>query len=281
MSCFILLTKKSWSQQNNLGDTLAEVFQEFIKIPPRILSYAPPVFDVQQSFQQTAPNPYNTNNMPPVQNPMGTGGYPPNNNPYGTSLPPPPITGQNQFQPPQQQRPSPQDTRIPIPQMPAEFDEVNRLSEEEMKNLIDDNQSFKFDEFFENLQYVKNLNSLYKDLREANLQIAKSSIEKEQQTNKKKQSLLEKQQKLQLLQAEASKKASIQSEISNRYRPENLLVILNQKIDEVEKESDAIGEQFLNQGGDVKQFMDSFLAKRALFHLRQEKKDRFKETYCN
>jgi soluble cytochrome b562 len=119
--------------------------------------------------------------MPPP--PTGTTNLYPSQGPYstGTTLPPPPIS------PPvtqQQQLPQPnysqqqQDSRIPIPPIPNDFEEINNLSEEQLKDLLDDKVSFKFDEFFDNLQYVKTINNLYKELRNANLNIAKSSIEK-------------------------------------------------------------------------------------------------------
>ncbi|KAL0481846.1 vacuolar protein sorting protein 37A [Acrasis kona] len=261
---------RNWSQQMNLADMLSEIFQEFIKIPPRITSYAPPTFDVQQTLNQQSPYPQY---MPPP--PTQTNGYQPPPNPYLTQTPSP-VPASSTPSPP----PVKVDTRIPIPPIPNTFEEVDRLTDDEIKDMLNDANQHKFNEFFDNLTYVKNLKKIHKDLRDANMAIAMGNINKEEQVAKKKQPLIVKQQTLQTVQDEYNKKAVVQNEIATRYSPQNLLSMLNRKIDEVDKESEDIGERFLDQKGDVKTFMDEFVAKKSLYYLRREKKDRFKETYC-
>merc|ERR1719318_1545671 len=64
---------------------------------------------------------------------------------------------------------------------------------------------------------------------------------------------------------------------SGQVRPDTLLALLEAANQEAEEESETLMEAFLQDGGSVEQFLESYQEKRKVAHLRRIKVDKMKE----
>jgi len=68
-------------------------------------------------------------------------------------------------------------------------------------------------------------------------------------------------------------KAQRQQEVMKQFSTASLIESLTTAAADAECASDAIANQFLTSGMDVKQFLQDFMDKRKLYHLRSAKKE--------
>jgi hypothetical protein len=265
-----------WHVNDNLGDALQVVFQDFLSYPPRILSYAvpntrntpspqdatpqlPPTYPPQQSSPQSQ---YGNTQPPTYNTPTPTPNYP------RANTTPPPIQ-------PQQS----QDSRVVLPPIPMSFPEIDEAGQNPqiIKGLIE--SEWRFKEWFDTLGYVQTCQQIFDDLRAKNMEIAKDNIKRNKELEDRSAEWKNLTEELQQLKSRVSEKQLKQKEVNERYQPQNVLKVLNQKIEDIEEETDEMGDKFVRSGGDFEQFQKDYLEKRALYHLRLEKKTRFTATY--
>lgn len=277
------LTVGRWSSNSSLADVLAVVFGEFKQHPPKIVSYAPP-----------PPMPHNPQPPAPITTTTGTGTS------SATS-----STQQQQQQPqPYTQGPSPSPAPAPsssdgdrtspnsrphmqVPTVPSAFPEVDQLTQKQVEELLSDGTAggTEWKRFFEGLEFVKNLESLYTSFKDENQSIATSNMSKDQELVAMYNRNKELNKELGELKSTLDEKVRDREAINQRYSPMQLLQLLKRKIDEAEEESDAVAERFMRDGGDtngttsIDHFIDAFLEKRSLMHMRLAKKDRFEKVY--
>ena len=285
---------RSWTPQSSLGDVLSLVFRDFIQTPPTIVSAEMPKNHITKSSgniplggstpSTTSPITVGTLNGTPTQPPY-TGSTQP---PYPVNTPsmppsgvfPTPTVGNTFNQPPPQQ---PENTRVPLPTVPSAFPEIALLDSTDAVQQLLDNPTL-LEQFIDNLSFTKEAKTIYHDLRNANLDIAKKNVEKDDKLTKLKEKIDQDKTTVDQLINQVQILQAKQQELSQKYAPPNLLVMLNDKIDEIDNESEDVGEAYLNAGvldaQQTKEFTDKYLEKRALYYLRKQKRDRFKETYC-
>lgn len=144
--------------------------------------------------------------------------------------------------------------------------------------------SDEWHEFFKNLEFVKNLETVQQSLIEKNKAMANENIAKSEQLTEMYNMNKELNTKLhEELRKKTEELTRMKSEIEQRYSPMALLKLLREKIREAEDESDELAAEFLQNGGDasVDEFLKTFMEKRALMHLRLAKKDRFEKRYIH
>lgn len=270
---------RMWHANDHLGDALLTVFQDFINNPPRIISYAvqntrntPSPMDAHQStpspptYQQTTPPPQSF--VQPTY-PSSASSLPPQYQQQATN-----NTSPQTFQQPQQS------LQLHVPPIPDIFPEIEELAlrnPQQIQSLLDSEWQFK--EWFDKLSYVTTVQQLFDDLRKANMDIARENIKRNKDLEERSNEWKKLTEELQELKVSVQDKQLKQKEVNERYQPQNVLKVLNQKIDEVEEESEDLGQQFAIGGGDFEEFQRKYMEKRTLFHLRQEKKIRFAATY--
>ncbi|EFC36596.1 predicted protein [Naegleria gruberi] len=289
---------RQWTQQSSLGDVLTIVFRDFINTPPNYISdelpknhitkttanigmITPPIGSTPPpGLNQTSPLMFN---QPPInQPPMTSSTYPPNNTiPSMTN----PMTNSMTSTVPTNTQPTFQDSScmIPLPNIPTNFSEISLLEGvDAVQKLLDSEELFK--QFIENLSFTREAKNIYQDLRNANMDIAKRSVEKDEQINNTlKEQITQKKAEVDRLLDQVQFLQNKQQQLSQRYAPTQLLIMLNEKIDEVDNESEQVGDLFLDsptaEPHQVKEFIDKYLEKRTLYYLRRQKRDRFKDTY--
>lgn len=244
---------RRWTPQDHLGEVLFQVFQEISNNPPRIINY------VMQ--------PVRTGPSPPLNQPI------PSTQPYPqqTSLyPSPTLSSVPQSQP---------IVHVSLPPIPDVFPEVDEIAKNpaQLKQLVDSEWEFK--KWFDQLAYVKSTRKIYEDLREKNIEMAKAHIERNKALEAKSTEFENLKEEMRQLRVRIQEKSLKQKQINDRYQPLQVLQILNQKIDELETETENMAIDFSSKSVDWDNFCKDYMSKRSLYHLRKEKKQRFTATY--
>ncbi|KAL9644449.1 hypothetical protein ABK040_016576 [Willaertia magna] len=261
---------RQWNSNSNLGEVLFLVFKDFINIPPSIISLEElpknHITKISTGLGMIGNNNNTTTTVSPTT--MNT-----NNNNMGSGGVTNGVTGGSNTT-----------STMVIPSVPLGFTEISEITDISMiQSLLDNNELFET--FIEDLNFVKGLKNIYNDLRNANLDVAKKNVEKDKNLTNLKEELNVKKVQNESLVQNVQQLQQRQVQLSQRYAPNQLLYLLNEKIDEIDHESEVLGEQFLDQLQSVnsqqtKEFTDNYLEKRSLYYLRKQKRDRFKETYC-
>lgn len=280
---------RMWHPNDHLGEALFQVFQDFLNFPPRIISYAV----VNPTSNRTTPQPQQPQQQQP---PMYQ--QPP---PTYAMLPQQQQQQQPMYQPPQaspsppvssassssaamnnnrlSQMDSPMMGRVTIPSQPTTFPEIEKLSNNpsEITQLLESEYQYK--QWLEQLEYIKTAKQLFDELRTKNMDKAKDNIKRNKELEERTAEYNKLKEEVQQLKLSVQEKTLKQKEINERYQPQNVLKVLNQKIEQIETETEQMGDNFALNGGNWDEFMKEYMEKRSLYHLRQEKKMRFKSTY--
>ncbi|KAG2378260.1 hypothetical protein C9374_008403 [Naegleria lovaniensis] len=276
---------RQWTPQSSLGDVLSLVFRDFITNPPIIVSLDewPKNHITKATSGLTGGTPSNSITPPPSSvvytqpQTFGTNTIPTTNPVIPPSMSTPPISS---VQSPVQDS----SYTIHLPPVPTSFPEISLLEGSEAIQKLLDNQE-AFEQFVENLAFTRESKNIYQDLRNANMEIAKRNVLKDEQLNITKESINQKKVEVDKILEQVQMLQTKQQQLSQRYAPPQLLVLLNEKIDQSDTESEELGEAFLNSREvtdpqQIKQFIDTYIEKRSLYYLRKQKRDRFRDTYC-
>ncbi|KAF0974797.1 hypothetical protein FDP41_006271 [Naegleria fowleri] len=277
---------RQWTPQSSLGDVLSLVFRDFITNPPIIVSldewpknHITKVTSNNGTPSITPPPPSSSSPSVGVYHQPQTFGT--NTIPTTNAIPPslsnPPISS---VQTPIQDS----SCSIRLPPVPTSFPEISLLEGTEAIQKLLDNQE-AFEQFVENLAFTRESKNIYQDLRNANMEIAKRNVSKDEQLNITKESIDQKKVEVDKILEQVQMLQAKQQQLSQRYAPPQLLVLLNEKIEQSDAESEELGEAFLNSrevadSQQIKQFIDKYIEKRSLYYLRKQKRDRFRDTYC-
>jgi len=245
-----------WNQQSSLAGTTSEIVQSFVREPPRILSLQqrpealsfPSPAQPYTASSAAAPSPasssFSTTSGP------GSGGKPAS---QGSGLPPSIGTP---------------------PPLPTSFSEVQALSLGEVESILRSEE--EFDYFFESLQPVKALRSLRDQHRDHNEQIAKDNLSKEKELRELVNEVTQLQNQLTERRRALEALKQRQEEISQRHTS-YLPLRLKEAADRAEAESEALYTDFLDERIAAQDFVQFFLAKRRLYHLRLAKHEAMKK----
>jgi hypothetical protein len=249
---------RRWAPHDQLGEVLSQVFQEISNNPPRIINY------VMQPIRNGPSPPSNQGPSPPLNQPT-------THIPQQTSLYPSPALSSV---------PQPQPiAHVSLPPIPDVFPEVDEIAKNpaQLKQLVE--LEWEFKKWFDHLAYVKSTRKIYEDLREKNTEMAKAHIERNKALEAKSTEFENLKEEMKQLRVRIQEKSLKQKQINDRYQPLQVLQILNQKIDELETETENMVIDFSSKSVDWDNFCKDYMSKRSLYHLRKEKKQRFTATY--
>ena len=151
----------------------------------------------------------------------------------------------------------------PLPPLTCRLDELKQISDNPQK----------FNEFLEQLDWVKTVNGIVEDTRNANAQYAQTNLSIGEELEKSQNEINDMKARLNLVKAEYEKKAAKQQEILQQYTPRMLLDRLNIATSKAEYESDELSDSYLaSSGTSIDDFLQQYMAKRTLYYLRKSKK---------
>ena len=160
-----------------------------------------------------------------------------------------------------------------MPQIPTNFDEyLDNMSKEDMQQLLDDELDFLA--FASTLPAYKKLQEIGSSVLDENVETAQANLKEEvrvkqlhDEVTKLQSSLQTKLTAFEALEAQQNKLCA---------PPDKKLVIkqLQKAKKQAMDESEAYADQWVEQGGDVEEFVETFMEKRLLHHVRAAKVER-------
>jgi len=234
----------SWNTHSNLGLAVQEAYTEFAANPPSPIATPPP-----QPHQPHQPH------------------------------------QQAQSQPPQPGPPAvqeePEESHIPLPEIPSHFPELDKLSLEELEALNTSEEGLQ--DIIDRQTSTQSMNALRSELCQGIQDLAGKALAKEkdiQDWEMKTQILLvDFQEQLATLEnLEARKQA-----ITQRYSCQNLAAALDKGIAEADEAAEVMLESYFESEEKADKFQKDFYSKyveaRTLIHTRMAKKERLKDLY--
>jgi len=161
------------------------------------------------------------------------------------------------------------------PDYPAALGLLQHMNTDQLKEMLNDDT--KFDDFIKDMPQMKNLYAEKEMLMASNKSLAEYNLSQEPIITEGKQVLVEKYQKAAELAEQVKKIKTELDTQTGKVSPDTMLALLEAANQEAEEESETIADEFLNNGGDVEDFIDNFREKRKLTHLRRIKIDKMRE----
>jgi len=155
---------------------------------------------------------------------------------------------------------------------------IQVMSKDELDDLLNNDE--KFDDYIRSLQQIKQLYSEKEELMASNKSLAEYNISQEPDIRSKREILAEKHREaIAVVEGLKKTRADLESK-AGVYKPDELYSLLQVSSTEVEQESDKLADEFLegdSSESNVDAFLEKFLEKRRLYHMRHVKVNKIKE----
>ncbi|XP_011304085.1 vacuolar protein sorting-associated protein 37B-like [Fopius arisanus] len=153
---------------------------------------------------------------------------------------------------------------------------LNHLSNTDLGEILNDDG--RFEEVVNDIKQFKELESEKEVLIAGNRSLAEVNLAKQPQLEENKKALHELSEKGCELCTSVQDKITELKEKSGALSVESALELLQAAAAEIEEESEKIAEKFLSGDTEVDEFLDQFLTRRKIMHLRKVKVDKMREV---
>ncbi|XP_043520667.1 vacuolar protein sorting-associated protein 37B-like [Frieseomelitta varia] len=161
------------------------------------------------------------------------------------------------------------------PDIPAALGLLSHLTNDELKELLNDDS--KFEDIVKDVKQFKNLETEKELLMASNTSLAEFNLAKQPKLQDRKQMLKELSEKGSKLCISVKEKLDEIKNKSGEMTTDTALDLLQTAAAEIEEESETIAEKFLAGDMEVDEFLEQFLSRRKLMHLRKVKVDKLRE----
>ncbi|XP_033359183.1 vacuolar protein sorting-associated protein 37B-like [Bombus vosnesenskii] len=161
------------------------------------------------------------------------------------------------------------------PDIPAALGLLSHLTNDELKELLNDDS--KFEDIVKDVKQFKNLETEKELLMASNTSLAEFNLSKQPELQEGKQILKELSEKGSRLCTSVKEKLDEIKNKSGEMTADTALDLLQTAAAEIEEESETIAEKFLAGDMEVDEFLEQFLSRRKLMHLRKVKVDKLRE----
>ncbi|XP_076245810.1 vacuolar protein sorting 37B [Calliopsis andreniformis] len=161
------------------------------------------------------------------------------------------------------------------PDIPAALGLLSHLTNDELKELL--NNDGKFEDIVKDIKQFKDLETEKEMLMVSNRSLAEFNLSKQPELQDGKQMIKELSETGNRLCISVKEKLDELKEKSGEMTTDTALDLLQTAAAEIEEESESIAEKFLAGDIEVDEFLEQFLSRRKLMHLRKVKVDKLKE----
>ncbi|XP_076749932.1 vacuolar protein sorting 37B [Xylocopa sonorina] len=161
------------------------------------------------------------------------------------------------------------------PDIPAALGLLSHLTNDELKELL--NNDAKFEDIVKDVKQFKDLETEKEMLMASNRSLAEFNLSKQPELQEGKQALKELSEQGNGLCMIVKEKLDYLKEKSGEMSVDTALDLLQTAAAEIEEESETIAEKFLAGDMEVDEFLEQFLSRRKLMHLRKVKVDKLRE----
>ncbi|KAL2714332.1 vacuolar protein sorting-associated protein 37B [Vespula squamosa] len=161
------------------------------------------------------------------------------------------------------------------PDIPAALGLLTLLSNEELKDILNDDS--KFEDIVKDIKQFKELETEKEVLMASNRSLAEFNLSKQPELEEGKQILKELSDKGHRLCFSVKEKLNEMKDRSGTMTVDTALDLLQAAAAEIEEESEKVAEKFLAGNIEVDEFLEQFLSRRKLMHLRKVKVDKIRE----
>ncbi|KAK2586080.1 hypothetical protein KPH14_008368 [Odynerus spinipes] len=161
------------------------------------------------------------------------------------------------------------------PDIPAALGLLTHLSNDELKDILNDDS--KFEDIVKDIKQFKELETEKEMLMASNRSLAEFNLSKQPELEEGKQVLKELSEKGRQLCCSVKEKLNEMRDKSGAMTVDTALDLLQASAAEIEEESEKVAEKFLAGDIEVDEFLEQFLSRRKLMHLRKVKVDKLRE----
>lgn len=161
------------------------------------------------------------------------------------------------------------------PDVPAALGLLAHLSNDELKDILNDDG--KFEDIVKDIKQFKELETEKEMFMARNRSLAEFNLSKQPELEKGKQVLRELSEKGHQLCSSVKEKLNEMRDKSGTMTANTALDLLQAAAAEIEEESEKVAEKFLAGDIEVDEFLEQFLSRRKLMHLRKVKVDKFRD----
>lgn len=159
----------------------------------------------------------------------------------------------------------------------AALKELEKLSNEDLKELCNATSDAKIDEFVNNLDKVKSLETEREMLIASVKSLAEFNLARQPTFETNRSQLVAAVDEANQLKAEIEQKGAKLVEISQRTSLESTLAVMLAATTEAEEESENVAQSFLSGTIPYDTFVNDYIEKRKLAHLRRIKADKMRK----
>lgn len=159
--------------------------------------------------------------------------------------------------------------------IPAALGLLSHLNNDELKELL--NNDGKFEELVNDIKQFKDLETEKEMLMASNRSLAEFNLSKRLELEEGKQILKELSEKGNLLCTSVKEKLDEMKNKSGEMTVDTALDLLQAAASEIEDESETVAKKFMDGDTEVDEFLEQFLSRRKLMHLRKVKVDKMRE----
>ncbi|KFM81748.1 Vacuolar protein sorting-associated protein 37B, partial [Stegodyphus mimosarum] len=152
---------------------------------------------------------------------------------------------------------------------------LHHMTTDELKQLLNDDE--RLESMIKDLQQVKKAESEREMLLASNKSLAEYNLSKEPVLNELRSKICEEAEELKSLKESVESKKQKLDDLTRQMSLDTTLALLQAAAAESEEESEAISENFLSGEIQVDAFLESYLNKRKLTHLRRVKAEKMAE----
>lgn len=152
---------------------------------------------------------------------------------------------------------------------------LRNMSTTELQMMLNENELIET--LVQELQQVKSAEAERKAMLESNKNLAESNLAKEPLLNELRVKVMEQQEEFKTLKQSLEAKKEKLDELTRQMSLDTTLALLQAAAAEAEEESEAFSENFLSGEIEAEAFLESYLNKRKLCHLRRVKAEKMAE----
>lgn len=162
------------------------------------------------------------------------------------------------------------------PDIPAALGLLTHLNNDELKELL--NNDGKFEDIVKDIKQFKDFETEKEMLMASNRSLAEFNLSKQPELEETKHMLKELSEKGNELCSIVKDQLDVLRDKSGEMAADTALDLLQAAAAEIEEESEGIAEKFLAGDMEVDDFLEQFLVRRKLMHLRKVKVDKMREV---